>query len=69
MVVITSPGATVRSLTRDDMLRERKSLVEDAGMSEAELRLLADAYELDAHQRGLLARIDSLDFLLANTPA
>ena len=69
MVVITSPGATVRSLTRDDMLRERKALLEEAGMPEAELRRLGDAYELDAHQRGLLARIDSLEFLLANTPA
>lgn len=69
MVVITSPGATVRSLTRDDMLRERKALVDEAGMPEAELRRRGDDYELDSHKRGLLARIDSLDFLLANTPA
>jgi hypothetical protein len=58
MVVVTGTEATVRTLTRSDMLAERD-----------ELRRRGDVYDLDAHARGLLARIDSLDFLLANTPA
>jgi hypothetical protein len=69
MVVVTSPEATVRTLTRSDMVRERGELVAEAGMPEEELRRRGAEYDLDAHRRGLLARIDSLDFLLANTPA
>jgi hypothetical protein len=64
MVVLTGPEATVRTLTREDMLRERAELLIDAGMTEKNLRRLAASYELDAHHRGLLARIDGLDFLL-----
>jgi hypothetical protein len=69
MVVVTSTEATVRTLTRSDMLAERDTLLAEAGMPEDELRRRGDEYDLDAHARGLLARIDSLDFLLANTPA
>lgn len=69
MVITTSPGATVRALTRDDMLRERDELLAESGMTEEELRALGAAWELDAHHRGLLSRIDGLDFLLDNTPA
>lgn len=69
MVVVTSAEATVRTLTRSDMLTERDALLAEAGMPEDELRRRGNEYELDAHLRGLLARIDSLEFLLANTPA
>jgi hypothetical protein len=69
MVITTSPGATVRALTRDDMLRERDELLAESGMTEEELRALGAAWKLDAHHRGLLSRIDGLDFLLDNTPA
>jgi hypothetical protein len=69
MVITTSPEATVRTLTREDMLKERDVLLAEAGMAEDELRALGEAWELDAHHRGLLARIDGLNFLLAHTPA
>jgi hypothetical protein len=69
MVVVTSPGAEVRSLTREDMLSERAAQLAEAGMSEATLRRRGAEYDLDAHHRGLLARIESLDFLLNHTPA
>jgi hypothetical protein len=69
MVIMKSPEATVRKLTRDDMLDERAALLAEAGMSEDELRARGEAWELDAHHRGLLARIDGLNFLLDHTPA
>jgi hypothetical protein len=69
MVITTSPEATVRTLTREDMLRERAELLKAAGMTEKELRARGEAWELDSEHRGLLARIEGLDFLLANTPA
>lgn len=69
MVITTSPEATLRTLTREDMLKERAALLTETGMTEKELRARGAAWELDAHHRGLLARIDGLDFLLANTPA
>lgn len=69
MVITTSPEATVRSLTRADMVSERQELLRSAGMTEEELREMAENFELDAHHRGLLARIDGLDFLLEHTAA
>ncbi len=69
MVITTTREATVRALTRQEMLEERTNLLDRAGMTEAELRERGDAWELDAHHRGLLARIDGLDFLLEHTAA
>ena len=69
MVVTTSEEAVVRTLTREDMIKERTELLEAAGMSEDELRERGAAWDLDAHHRGLLAQINGLDFLLANSAA
>lgn len=69
MVITTSPEATVRTLTREDMLNERAALLTEAGMTAEELRARGAAWTLDAHHRGILSRVDGLDFLLAHTPA
>ncbi len=69
VVITASSEATVRKLSREDMLNERAELLTAAGMSEHELRVRGEAWELDAEHRGILARIDGLDFLLAHTPA
>ncbi len=68
VTVIRTPEATVRTLTRDAMLTERAELLEQAGMTEEQLRAAGAAWTLGAHLRGLLSRIDGLDFLLAHTP-
>ncbi len=63
-----APDAVVRVLTRDAMLTERAALLAESGMTEADLRAAGAAWTLNAHMRGLLSRIDGLDFLLAHTP-
>lgn len=67
MVVTTTAGATVRRMSREDMLQERTELLRQAGMDETELRNRGAEWHLDAEHRGILARIDGLDFLLGHT--
>ncbi len=69
MTVITGNDATVNSLSRDEIETELVALVREAGMSEDELRERGEAWDLDAHQRGLLARVEGLRFLLAHAAA
>lgn len=68
MVITKNKDAVVRTLSRADMLKERDELLKASGLSEAELRTLGATWDLDADRRGILVRIDSLDFLLANSP-
>lgn len=67
-IVHAGDGATVRLLTRDAMLAERAELLAGTTMTEEQLRAAGAAWELDSHHRGVLMRIDGLDFLLAHTP-
>ncbi len=69
MTVITGRDATVNSLSRTEMETELGTPLREAGMSEDELRERGAAWELDAHHRGLLARVDGLRFLLAHAAA
>lgn len=69
VTVITERDAKVRHLSRDEMRAELDALVADAGMTEGELRAAGAAWTLDAHHRGLLARVEGLRFLLDNTAA
>jgi hypothetical protein len=61
-------AATVRRLTREQMLNERAELLAGIAMTEDELRAAGEAWELDSHHRGVLSRINGLDFLLSHTP-
>ena len=54
-------------MSREEMLTERDRLLASVHVSEAELRQRAASWELDAHERGVLAEVDGLDWLLANT--
>ena len=65
---LRTPGAVVRQLTRDAMVTERAELLAATDLTEDQLRAAAAAWTLPARERGLLARIDGLDFLLAHTP-
>ena len=66
MTVITGDDSTVNSLSRTEMEAELTALLREAGVPEEELRRRGARWELDAHHRGLLARVDGLRFLLAH---
>lgn len=54
----------VRRLTIDDAKRERAEALASTGMTENALRAAGREWALDAEQRGALARIDGLDWLM-----
>ncbi|KSZ56151.1 hypothetical protein Z045_24805 [Rhodococcus pyridinivorans KG-16] len=54
----------VRTLTVDEAREELASLLKNAGMSREELEERGEQWELDASQRGVLADIRSLEFLI-----
>jgi hypothetical protein len=47
--------------------REIKALLNSVGMSRGELERRGQAWDLDARQRGVLADIRGLEFLIAHT--
>ncbi|MCT2061237.1 hypothetical protein [Dietzia cinnamea] len=64
MTAVLPPQDLVRSLTVGEAKREQADLLEQAGMTRQELERKGDSWELDAHQRGILADIRSLEFLV-----
>lgn len=58
-----------RVFTVDDAQREIERLLREVGMSHDDLVTRGDAWELDAEQRGVLADIRGLEFLLARAHA
>jgi len=69
MVIDNAPEVTSISMTRDDMLSERARLIAESGMSEDDLREAGAAWRLNSDLRGILDRINGLDFLLDHAPA
>jgi len=61
--------AQPRVFTVDDAQREIERLLREVGMSHDDLVTRGDAWELDAEQRGVLADIRGLEFLLARAHA
>lgn len=55
---------TLEILSRDEAETRRAHLLAKVDMSEDELRERARDYTLNAHEAGVLAEIDGLDFLL-----
>ncbi len=55
---------TVEILSRTEIERRREELLRSLEMTESELRERAASYALSAHESGVLAEIDGLDFLL-----
>ncbi len=57
-------NAHVDMVTQKEAKDEIKRLLERVGMSRDELERHGDAWDLDAEQRGVLADIQGLEFLL-----
>lgn len=58
------PGAHVEMVTREGAEAEIERLLREVGMSRAELGRQGAEWELDADQRGVLADIQGLEFLI-----
>ena len=56
--------AQVRMVTAKEARKEVKNLLSSVGMSRRELERRGQAWELDANQRGVLADIRGLEFLI-----
>lgn len=56
---------TVIMMSREELEARRAELLREAGLSEFELRAMAENYMLTPAQAARLAEIDNLDFLLA----
>lgn len=57
-------NAQVHMVTTSQARREIKALLAQAGMSRDELERRGNAWELDANQRGVLADVRGLEFLI-----
>lgn len=64
MTAVLPPRDLVRSLTVEEAKGERDDLIRQSGMSRDELERRGKLWELDAHERGLLADIRNLEFLI-----
>lgn len=64
MTAVLPPQGLVRSLTVADAVRERDELIARSGMSLDELIQRGDSWDLDATERGILADIRNLEFLI-----
>lgn len=64
MTATLPPREVVRTLTVDEAREELASLLKNVGMSREELEERGERWELDASQRGALADIRSLEFLI-----
>ena len=62
--VVQNRDARVRMLTKKQARAELESLLSKAGMSREELEQRGNAWDLDADQRGILADIRGLEFLI-----
>ena len=64
MTALLPPQGMVRSLTVADAKRERDELIAQSGMSLDELVRRGESWALDATERGILADIQNLEFLI-----
>lgn len=64
MTAVLPPQDPVRSLTVTEARKELADLIRRSGMSRDELERRGEAWDLDAVQRGILADIRSLEFLI-----
>ena len=64
LVTITTEHAEARAMTRDEMNARIEQLVIESGMTRAELTRRGEAFEIAADQRGRLAEIEGLEWLL-----
>jgi hypothetical protein len=62
-------NAQVHMVTAKQARREIKALLSSVGMSRDELEQRGRAWELDAEQRGVLADIRGLEFLIEHAAA
>jgi hypothetical protein len=65
MTATARRNAHVHMVTKKQARQEIKALLRSVGMSRDELERHGQAWELDAQQRGVLADIRGLEFLLA----
>jgi hypothetical protein len=65
MTAIAGRKAQVRMVTTKQARRDIKTLLRGVGLSRDELEQRGQAWELDAEQRGVLADIRGLEFLIA----
>ena len=56
----------VEYVTDEDIIAERATLLQRAGMTEEELVERARAYELDQHQQAILRQLDQLNYLTSD---
>jgi hypothetical protein len=67
MTAIAGRKAQVRMVTAKQARKDIKTLLRGVGMSRDELEQAGQAWQLDAQQRGVLADIRGLEFLIAHT--
>lgn len=64
MTEVAPPQDLVRTLTVEEAEREKIALLGKTGMTRKELEQRAERWDLDARERGILADIRSLEFLI-----
>lgn len=69
MTAIAGRNAHVHMVTAKQAREEIKALLNSVGMSRGELEQRGQAWELDAQQRGALADIRGLEFLIERAAA
>jgi hypothetical protein len=65
MTAIAGRNAHVRMVTAKQARKDIEKLLRGVGMSRDELEQRGQAWELDAKQRGVLADVRGLEFLIA----
>lgn len=65
MTITTTNQSVLRTLNDSEIRREIASLLTLAAMSREELGSRGENFDLDAAERGLLAEIEGLEWLLA----
>lgn len=69
MTAVAGRGAQVHIVTAKQARKEIKALLGSVGMARAELERRGQAWQLDAEQRGVLADIRGLEFLIERAAA
>lgn len=69
MTAITGRNVQVHIVTAKQARKEIKTLLNSVGMSRRELEHRGQAWQLDADQRGVLADIRGLEFLIKRADA
>lgn len=69
MMLMTTEKAVLRELNRDEMRAERARLLATVAAGEDDLRRRAEDWDLDPAERGVLAEVDGLDWMLEHARA